>query len=220
MASNCTAAQAAACKSAGMSCPSKGVSASAASVTAMSADHCAGKISSASAASCRAHASASSAAACKGAAAAAAASAAAMAPHCRGEGLVKVADASVHADCEGCADMARCAQEIAAAGARVQVVPLKNGVMYVYTADNPRNVRAVQAAVAQRTERINALATANNAKLCPDCKQMRGAMASGKLSREVVNIDGGSISLVTSTDPRVVARLYEMAGLTQKGIKS
>src|SRR6185295_10524120 len=64
-----------------------------------------------------------------------------------------------------------------------------------------------------RTERINALLTNNSAKLCPDCKQMRGAMASGKLTREVVNIEGGSISLVTSTDPRMVARIYEMAGI-------
>ena len=47
-------------------------------------------------------------------------------------------------------------------------------------------------------------------------------MASGKLTREVVNIEGGSISLVTSNDPTMVAKLYTMAGLSpgQKVVKS
>ena len=208
----------AACKSAGMSCSSKGASASGAS---MSADHCAGKSAGASASAASMSAdhcagktsNASAAAACKRAASAvSAASAAAMAPHCRGEGLVKVADASVHADCEGCADMARCAQEIAGAGARVQVVPLKNGVMYVYTAESSSGVRVVQAAVAHRNERLASWTTAGDrVHLCSECKAMRGAAASGKLNREVINIEGGCLTLMTSSDPAIVARLHEMA---------
>jgi hypothetical protein len=79
----------------------------------------------------------------------------------------------------------------------------------------------VQSTISHRTERINALLTNNGAKLCPDCKQMRGAMASGRLNREVVNIEGGSISLVTSSDPRMVAKLYSMAGISsQRAVKS
>jgi len=125
-------------------------------------------------------------------------------------------------DCDACADMAMCESQLKSAGSNFQVVPLKNGVMYVYTAGDPRNVRVVQAAISRRTERINALLAADNAKLCPDCKRMRGAMASGKLTREVVNIEGGSISLVTSNDPTMVAKLYTMAGLSpgQKVVKS
>jgi hypothetical protein len=123
-------------------------------------------------------------------------------------------------DCDACADMAMCASELKTIGSQFQVVPLKNGVMYVYTADDAKGVRLVQAAIARRAERVNALVTAQNAKLCPDCKQMRGAMASGKLTREVVNVEGGSISLVTSTDPAMVSRLYAMAGLSAKGVKS
>ena len=124
-------------------------------------------------------------------------------------------------NCDACSDMTKCRDELKALGTQFQVVPLKNGVMYVYTADEARNVRTVQAAVARRTERINLLASTENAHLCPDCKQMRGAMASGKLTREIVNIEGGSISMVTSKDPAMVAKLYAMAGLTsQKGIKS
>ena len=193
-------------------CAGKNAAASA-SVAAMSADHCAGKTAAVSAAGCPAHGSAAAAAACKKAASAAsAASAAAMVPHCRGEGLVKFADASVHADCEGCADMARCAQEIAGAGARVQVVPLKNGVMYVYTAESSSGVRVVQAAVAHRNERLASWTTAGDrVHLCSECKAMRGAAASGKLNREVINIEGGCLTLMTSSDPAIVARLHQMA---------
>src|SRR5439155_25375301 len=94
-------------------------------------------------------------------------------------------------ECDACADMALCEKQLKEAGSQFQVVPLKNGVMYVFTADNPRGVRSVQTAISRRTERINAIVAADNAKLCPECKQMRGALASGKLNREVVNIEGG-----------------------------
>jgi hypothetical protein len=132
---------------------------------------------------------------------------------CGGKGISAMAGNLGH-DCDACADMAACESQLKSAGSNFQVVPLKNGVMYVYTAGDARNVRAVQAAINRRNERINALMSADNAKLCPDCKRMRGAMASGKLTREVVNIEGGSISLVTSNDPQMVSKLYSMAGLT------
>ena len=35
--------------------------------------------------------------------------------------------------------------------------------------------------------------TGTEVPLCDGCKAMRGAMASGKLRREVVNIEGGSL---------------------------
>lgn len=190
-----------------------GASASAASVScpggadanaaAAGADHCAGM----SAAACK---SAGMKCSSKGAKAASAISAAAT--PCHGDGFVKVADAAIHADCDGCADMARCAQEMAAAGARVQVVPLKNGVMYMYTAETSSGVRVVQAAVSRRNERLAAWTRAGDGvHLCNECKAMRGAAASGKLVREVVNIEGGSLTLLTSSDPQIVHRLHEMA---------
>ncbi|HTM58077.1 MAG TPA: hypothetical protein VL123_06655 [Candidatus Udaeobacter sp.] len=144
--------------------------------------------------------------------AAGAAAAAAVVAHCHGDGFVKVADAATHADCDGCTDMARCAQEMAAAGARVQVVPLKNGVMYMYTAETSSGVRVVQAAVSRRNERLAAWTRAGDGvHLCNECKAMRGAAASGKLVREVVNIEGGSLTLLTSSDPEIVHRLHDMA---------
>jgi len=80
-----------------------------------------------------------------------------------------------HADCDACHDMASCGAELDAAGAHSQVVSLKNGVIFVYTADTPAQVRAVQAAMVRRTERLNALLTAGDkAKLCDECKLMRG----------------------------------------------
>jgi hypothetical protein len=60
----------------------------------------------------------------------------------------------------------------------------------------------------------------DQAHLCKDCKAMRGAVASGKVTREVVNIEGGCLSLVTSSDPKIVAQLHAMAGLSDNHTKS
>lgn len=131
---------------------------------------------------------------------------------CTGHGMTAMAAASTHADCDACADMADCSGALDRAGAHRQTVRIKNGIMYVYTADSPRNVNAVQAAVAHRVDRMARLTSAGDkAHLCDECKAMRGAMASGKLTREVINIEGGSLTLVTSTDPSVVAKLHAMA---------
>lgn len=131
---------------------------------------------------------------------------------CNGHGMATMAASTTHTDCDACSDMADCSGALDAAGAHRQTVRLKNGIMYVYTADSPRSVSAVQAAVARRVDRMARLATAGDkAHLCDECKAMRGAMASGKLNREVVNIEGGSLTLVTSSDPAVVAKLHAMA---------
>ena len=118
-----------------------------------------------------------------------------------------------HADCDNCSDLVMCEGELKTAQASMQVVPLKNGVMYVYTASGAKNVRTVQTAIARHTEKVTAVSAANGAKLCPECKSLRGAAASGKLEREVVNIEGGCLTLVTSNDPAVVNKIYTMAGL-------
>src|SRR5262245_51024736 len=131
---------------------------------------------------------------------------------CNGHGMATMAANSSHADCDACVDMADCSGALDAAGAHRQTVRLKNGIMYVYTADSPRSVSAVQAAVSRRVDRMARLSTSGDrAHLCDECKAMRGAMASGKLSREVVNIEGGSLTLITSSDPKVVAKLHAMA---------
>uniref|UniRef100_A0A832I1T3 Lipoprotein n=1 Tax=Eiseniibacteriota bacterium TaxID=2212470 RepID=A0A832I1T3_UNCEI len=116
--------------------------------------------------------------------------------------------------CDACADMAFCEGELKGAEASVQVVPLKNGVMYVYTANGPSKVQAVQAAMSRRADRMNAmLASGDKARLCPECKTMRGAMASGKLQREQINIEGGTLTLMTSADAAVISKLHAMAGV-------
>lgn len=221
--------------SAGDHCASKGTKASAAMVTADAGDHCASKGASAASAK-KVNATAASASCCatKGAKTSAASTKAAAVTtptgfdatvagsgaSCSGKGVGATAGMSSGHDCDACADMAMCDTELKSAGAQYQVVPLKNGVMYVYTADGARDVRAVQAAISRRADRVQSLVSADKAKLCPECRQLRGAMASGKLVREVVNVEGGSISLVTSSDPSVVARLYAMAGLSgQKVVK-
>ena len=100
-----------------------------------------------------------------------------------------------------------------ALGAKAQVVPLKNGVMVVYTADSPGDVRVLQSLVSKRNDRmVAALAAGSTQKLCDECKQLRGAMASGKLNREVVNVERGCMTLMTSNDRGVVQRIRAMNG--------
>lgn len=141
--------------------------------------------------------------------------------HCGGKGMTAAAGGSSHADCDACVDLANCDSELKTAGAHTQVVPLKNGVMFVYTADAPGQVRAVQSAIARRGDRITRFVSAGDqAHLCGDCKSMRGAMASGKLTREVVNIEGGSLTLMTSDDPGVVAKIHAMMDVKNSRSKS
>jgi len=133
---------------------------------------------------------------------------------CSGHGAAKTADSFKHADCDACADMAFCDGEVKALGATVQVVPLKNGVMYVYTAVDPNKVHAVQASMGHRNDRMATLLSAGDkAHLCPSCKSVRGAIASGKLNRELVNIEGGCLTLMTSNDPATLSKIYSLAGL-------
>ena len=137
---------------------------------------------------------------------------------CGGRGMMATADRGVHHDCDACNDMADCDGELKASGAMTQVVKLKNGIMYVYTTQDPGKARMVQTAVNKRYERLKAMNTAGEkTKLCPECKTMRGAMASGKLTREVVTIDGGCMTLVTSSDRTIVAKLHSMVEQHQAG---
>lgn len=115
-------------------------------------------------------------------------------------------------ECDACAELATCDQELARIGIETQVVPLKNGVMIVYTASKAGKAHAVQAAMARRNDRLHTLtAMGDQVKLCDECKAMRGAMASGKLTRETVNIGGGVLTVMTSEDPAMVAKLQGMS---------
>ena len=116
-------------------------------------------------------------------------------------------------ECAACEDWLEMDKDARAIGARSQVVALKNGAMIVFTADTPAQVKQLQAMVAKRNERMTAAYSgASDAKLCEDCKQLRGAIASGKLNREVVNVERGVMALVTSNDHAVVQRIRNMTG--------
>jgi len=131
---------------------------------------------------------------------------------CSGHGS-KTAD-KAHGDCDWCSDMALCDEELRQIGVETQVVPLKNGVMVLYQATSPRGVEAVQASITRRSDRLGGIVAAGDqAHLCPKCKEMRGAMASGKLVRETVNIEGGCLTVMTSDDPKVVAQIQAMSGV-------
>lgn len=140
---------------------------------------------------------------------------------CSGEGLANLAGSGAHADCDACGDMVKCAEEISAAGGRAQMVPLKNGMMFVYTAESAAGIRAIKQAVSERSQRLATYSSAGGGThLCPQCKAMRGAVASGKLTREVVSIEGGCLTLMTSNDPTIIAQLHAMSGMTAARTKS
>ena len=140
---------------------------------------------------------------------------------CSGEGLANVAGSGAHADCDACGDMVKCAEEISAAGGRAQMVPLKNGMMFVYTAESAAGIRAIKQAVSERSQRLATYSSAGGGThLCPQCKAMRGAAASGKLTREVVSIEGGCLTLMTSNDPAIIAQLHAMTGMAAARTKS
>jgi hypothetical protein len=196
-------------------------SASAASVSASATDSYAGCSHSGAAAAMSSSGACTHSSSAKGVSASAACSdkstksASAGKEGCAGHGMTTAAGTSGHSDCDACVDMASCEEALQSAMATTQVVALKNGVMYVYTADTPTRVRAVQAAMTKRNEHMLQFTTAGErAHLCGSCKEMRGAAASGKLTREFVNIEGGCLTLVTSNDPTVVAKLHAMAGIT------
>ncbi len=119
--------------------------------------------------------------------------------------------AAMH-DCSVCGDEATCDNELRSAGVRSQVVALRNGAMIVYTADNAEGVRALQATVARYNDHIMSAYSSGDAALCGGCKSFRGAMASGKFTRELVNVKTGCQILLTSTDKNLVRRIHDMTG--------
>lgn len=120
--------------------------------------------------------------------------------------------AAMASQCASCESWVSCESDVRSLGAKAQVVPLKNGVMVVYTADSPGDVRVLQSAVAKRHDRMLAALAAGQQKLCDECKQLRGAMASGKLNREVVNVERGCMTLMTSSDRSVAQKIRAMNG--------
>ena len=114
---------------------------------------------------------------------------------------------AAHSDCAVCADEMACDNDVHATGARSQVVALRNGAMIVYTIDAAGGVRGQQAAVAHHNDRVVA-ALQGEAKLCTACKKLRGALASGKLVREVVNVERGCQVIITSSDRSIVQQVH------------
>jgi len=124
---------------------------------------------------------------------------------------------SVVESCEACGAWEVCAMELEGAGAGVQAMPLRNGVMSAYTAGTPDGMRVVRNALTRYLEHMVALAMTGDAvRLCPHCRLMRGAAASGRLTREVIPIEGGGILLMTSPDPALVAMVRAEAGIAPR----
>ena len=128
---------------------------------------------------------------------------------------------ATHGNCVVCTDETACDEEMRGLNSHAQVVELRNGLMIVYTADTPENVRALQVSLARHNEQVvTALKTNSDASLCGACKSFRGAMASGKFSRELVKVKTGAQVLLTSNDPAVVQRIHDLAGAPMARTKS
>jgi hypothetical protein len=156
----------------------------------------------------RAASSYASEGACAGAKSESEATALAAGASCGGHGASTKTTAAA-ADCDYCESVAACQEELKAAGATTQIIKLKNGVAFLYTASAPGGASAVQAAMAHRGERDAQIARSGaKAKVCGECKSVHQAMAAGKISREVVKIEGGAMAIVTSTDPAIVAKFH------------
>jgi hypothetical protein len=172
---------------------------------------------------CSAKSAKNTSAAAAGGAACGSAMAGVSSAACTGQALTMAMCKDSHAGCDACEDMGAFDAELTTFGAAVQVVPIKNGAMFVYTAAAPGKVNALQSAVTRRSEQLQKIVAAGDkAHLCDGCKAMRGAMASGKVTREVVSIEGGSLALVTSNDPAMVRQIRAMvdAGKTAVRVKS
>ena len=116
-------------------------------------------------------------------------------------------------DCSACGDWLACEEDVRTMGARSQVVALKNGAMIVYTAESPADVKTLQSVISKRHQKmVGALAGTSGKTLCPECKALRGAIASGKLHREVVNVERGCMTLITSNDREVVSKIRTLTG--------
>jgi hypothetical protein len=128
-------------------------------------------------------------------------------------GRCETKGASAHnADCSVCLDEATCDESLRGMGVRSQVLELRNGAMIVYTADSPAGVRSLQATVARYNDHImSSYTNGSDARLCGECKAFRGAMASGKFTRELVNVRNGCQILLTSSDKHIVERIHDMA---------
>jgi hypothetical protein len=164
---------------------------------------------------CAMSGTAATAAACEGAKGAAASGSCAMhGTMAAAAGKCDMKGAMAHAGgCVVCTDETACDDEMRGLNAHAQVVGLRNGAMIVYTAESPENIRALQVALARHNERVmHALASDTESDLCGGCKSFRGAMASGKFEREVVNVKSGAQVLLTSTDRSIVRRIHEMTG--------
>lgn len=212
MAANCTPEMKAACAAMKSTATAAGNKKNTATVASM--DHCAGMKASATTASMDHCAALKNTTAAAGASCSMkkknATTAMAAGTKCDSHGN---ASAMAHGDCSACEDLAMCEEDVRATGARSKVVALKNGAMVVYTADTPENVRAVQTTVSRRNEQmLTAMKASTDGKLCGDCRSMRGAMASGKLHREVVNVESGCMTLITSTDRAIIQKIHSMTG--------
>lgn len=201
-ADHCAGTKSAAVAAAHGSCAAKGTASASAITAGFNPEHCAGMMGAATVAagsgSCSAKGKVTAVAAGSGG-------------QCSGHST-SAATRMAHADCDACEDMILCSGELETAGTRTQVVPLKNGVMFVYTTEDPGKVSAVQSAMARRSDRLNQIVTAGDrARLCPECKTLRGAIASGKMTREVINIEGGALTLMTSNDPVMVKKIRAIA---------
>ncbi len=125
----------------------------------------------------------------------------------------KAACAKGAKSCAGCAYLGDTRAALERAGARVEVVKLKNGYALIATAASAQNLAAVRSVNAERFGGLETLAASHDKKFCKDCTAFNKALKADAVSYEIVETAGGAMTVFTGSTPEAVASLKDSCGM-------
>jgi len=115
--------------------------------------------------------------------------------------------------CAECAYLGETRTDLEQAGARVEVVKLKNGYVLMATATSPDTLAAVRKLNAERLGGLEALAGHTDKKFCKDCTAFNKALKADAVSVEVVDTANGVMTVFTGSTAEAVSSLKESCGM-------
>ena len=115
--------------------------------------------------------------------------------------------------CAECAYLGDTRTSLEKAGARVEVVKLKNGYALIATAGSADSLAAVRKVNAERFGGLTALAGNADKKFCRDCTAFNKALKADAVSYEIVDTANGVMTVFTGTTAEAIASLKESCGM-------
>lgn len=125
----------------------------------------------------------------------------------------KAACAKGAKSCAECAYLGETRTALEKAGARVEVVKLKNGYALLATATSADTLSAVRTLNTQRFGGLTTLASSTDKKFCRDCQAFNKALKADAVSYEIVDTANGVMTVFTGTTAEAVASLKESCGM-------